>query len=142
MKTNLIFNDFVFHHIGMLVRDMDEAVKSYETLFGSENISYIYTLQSQNVKECFIKNGENTYIGLVSPIGKESVINNLLQKGISYYHLAYKVKDLQSSITRLEELYYKSLSPFSSEAFNGNKCVFLFTPEGHLIELIEDKKHK
>jgi hypothetical protein len=33
---------------------------------------------------------------------------------------------------------YKTLDIFDSEAFEGKRCVFLFSPEAHLIELIEE----
>jgi methylmalonyl-CoA/ethylmalonyl-CoA epimerase len=89
---------FQFHHIGLVVQDMEEAIKNYSLLFGQENISEVFILKSQKVKECFVKNGKDCYIGLVSPLGEDSVVNNLLKKRISYYHLAYKVKDINSSI--------------------------------------------
>jgi len=129
---------FKFHHIGLIVSDMEEAIKNYALMFGWNNISEVYTLESQKVRECFVKNGENCYIGLVSPIGNDSVVSNLVKKGFSYYHLAYKVNNINDSITFLEKLNYKTLSKFSSEAFDGNLCVFLYTPDGHLIELIEE----
>ena len=134
-----IFSEFRFHHIGVAVHDIQEAINNYTALFGQNNISKIYHIKSQKIKECFVKNGIDSYIGLVAPSDENSVITNILKKGINYYHIAYKVTDLKDSTNRLENLYYKSLKSFSSEAFNGNNCVFLFTPEGHLIELIEEK---
>jgi methylmalonyl-CoA/ethylmalonyl-CoA epimerase len=135
---NNVLKEFQFHHIGIVVKDIEEAVNNYSLIFGRENISEIYTLKSQKVKECFVKNGENCYIGLVSPDGNDSIVNNLLKKGISYYHLAYKVKNIYNSIKYLESLHYKALQVFNSEAFDEKPCVFLFSPEAHLIELIED----
>jgi catechol 2,3-dioxygenase-like lactoylglutathione lyase family enzyme len=136
--SDTIFKEFEFHHIGLLVPDLEEAINNYTLLFGRENISEIFTLESQKVKECFVKNGINSYIGLVSPSAKDSVVNNLMKKGISYYHLAYKVKNINDSIKHLENLNYKTLELFSSEAFGGKLCVFLYTPDAHLIELIEE----
>ena len=62
----------------------------------------------------------------------------LLKKRISYYHIGYKVSNILATTKKLEALNYKLMGEFSSEAFGGGKCVFLFTPEAHLIELIED----
>ena len=133
-----IFKEFRFHHIGLLVTDIDEAINSYVSLFGAENASEVYTLKSQGVKEAFIRNSDSTYLGLVSPINEDSVVHRMLKKGMSYYHVAYKVDNIDSSVEKLEALHYKPLEQFRSEAFN-NLCVFLYTPEGHLVELIQDK---
>jgi methylmalonyl-CoA epimerase len=132
-----IFEQFKFHHIGLFVKDLDEAIKNYTLLFGSENISEIYIIASQNVKECFVKNGVNSYIGLVAEHLENSVVKNFTKKGIGYYHIAYKVENINTAVTQLEKINYKTLKPFNSEAFSGKQCVFLFTPDGHLIELIE-----
>ena len=80
---------------------------------------------------------DSGYIELVEPSGQESVVSGLLKNKVSYYHLGYKVKDINQMIAVLEGLNYKSLGCFKSEAFGGKTCVFLYTPEAHLIELIE-----
>lgn len=133
-----VFDNFKFHHIGLVVRDMNEAISHYALLFGRDNISEIFVLESQKVMECFVKNGTDSYIGLVSPVGTDSIVNNLIKKGISYYHIAYKVKNINDSIKILENINYKTLETFNSEAFGGKSCVFLYTPDAHLIELIEE----
>lgn len=134
-----IMKNFMFHHVGLIVRDMDAAILNYADLFGRENISEIFILESQKIKECFVKNGINSYLGLVSPIDNTSVIYGLMKKGITYYHVAYKVKSMDKVLIELEKLNYKVLSLFNSEAFEGGRCSFLYTPDGHLIELIEDE---
>ena len=75
---------------------------------------------------------------MVEPIGEDSPVYNLLKKNTSYYHIGYKVKDIVATILKLETMNYKTMEIFYSEAFNGKRCVFLFTPEAHLIELIEE----
>ena len=132
-----VFKQFEFHHIGIAVNDIEEAIVNYSELFGPENVSEIYTLESQNIKECFVKNSPNTYIGLVAPLGEDSIISNLIKKKVSYYHLAYKINSFEETIQMLEDLNYKALNNFRSEAFNNSRCIFMYTRDGHLIELIE-----
>ncbi|MFV0482783.1 MAG: VOC family protein [Bacteroidales bacterium] len=132
-----MINDLEFHHIGLIVRDINDAIEHYCKLFGKENVSEVYSLESQKIKECFIRNGENSYIGLVSPVDKDSIIYALMKKGITYYHIAYKVLSLKMTILKMEELNYKLISVFSSEAFKNKECAFLYTPEGAIVELIE-----
>ncbi|MBD0780017.1 VOC family protein [Maribacter sp. ANRC-HE7] len=126
-----------FHHVGVLVTDIVSSLEHFSVVFGKESISEIYEVSTQKVKVCFVKNGENSFLELVQPLGDDSVVSKLLKKRITYYHVAYKVIDIRHSIHQLEELNYKSLDVFNSEAFEGKLCAFLFTPDGHLIELIE-----
>ena len=128
-----------FHHVGLLVESIDEALIHYTALFGSKNMSAIFTIESQKVKVCFVKNAENSFIELVQPLNEESIVYKLLKKKITYYHLAYTVKDIEATVLFLEELNYKPLEYFKSEAFNNRRCIFLFSPDTSLIELIEEE---
>ena len=128
-----------FHHVGLLVESIDEALIHYIALFGSKNMSAIFTIESQKVKVCFVKNAENSFIELVQPLNEESIVYKLLKKKITYYHLAYTVKDIEATVLFLEELNYKPLEYFKSEAFNNRRCIFLFSPDTSLIELIEEE---
>jgi len=138
MNSNKSISGLTFHHVGLLIENIENSVQHYAELFGENNISEIFTLNSQKIKECFVKNSDNSYIGLVQPLGEDSVVYNLLKKRVSYYHIAYKVNNIHCMVERLEKLNYKALEFFNSEAFAGNECIFLFTPDAHLIELIEE----
>lgn len=127
-----------FHHVGLLVDDIEESARQYGSVFGSEQVGEPIFVSSQQVKVCFIKNGVNSFIELVQPTGEDSVVSKLLKKRVSYYHLAYTVKNIPEAITAFEQLGYRAMEVFSSEAFGGRSCVFLFSPEAHLVELIEE----
>ena len=129
--------DLKFHHVGLIVKDIEEAILHYKALFGEESVSEMYIVRSQGIKECFVRNGKDIYIGLVSPIDGSSVIYNLMKKGITYYHIGYEATNVDETIGKLEELNYKLISIFPSEAFSGKTCAFLYTPEGAIVELIE-----
>ena len=138
MKNSDPFSGLTFHHVGLIVESIENSIAHYAKVFGEENISEIFTLKSQQIRECFVRNSSSTYIGLVEPLNEDSIVYNLLKKRISYYHIAYKVKDIQSMVGQLEKLNYKAIDFFSSEAFTNKKCIFLYTPDGHLVELIEE----
>ena len=126
-----------FHHIGLLVKDINISIEHYSELFGTENISKLYRIDSQKVNVCFVTIGDGSFIELVEPLGELSPVYNLLKKRTSYYHMGYKVENIEASIAKLEAMNYKTMEIFDSEAFDGKRCVFLFSPEAHLIELIE-----
>ena len=139
METATSFHSaLTFHHVGLLVDDIVASAENYAALVGKENISAPILVSTQKVKVCFVRTGAESFIELVQPTEEDSAVSKMLKKRVSYYHVAYKVKDIYAEIKRLESLQHKALEPFSSEAFNGKLCVFLFTPEVHLIELIEE----
>jgi hypothetical protein len=127
-----------FHHVGLLVEHIESATKQYAELFGEENISNSIYISSQKVKVCFVKISAESFIELVQPEDEQSVVYKLLKKRINYYHMAYRVKDIVSAVDTLQQLNYKPLEFFNSEAFENKRCIFLFTPDAYLIELIED----
>lgn len=126
-----------YHHTGLVVKSIPVSVDHFSQVFGADNISQVFRINSQAVDVAFVKNGPETFLELVQPWDEKSSTYNLLKKRFSYYHVGYKVEDIHQSIAFLESLNYKALEVFKSEAFDGSKCVFLFSPEAHLVELME-----
>lgn len=137
MEAGNGLNLLTFHHVGLLVEEMKESIAHYTALFGPQNISPVTEVSSQKVSVCFVKIADNSFIELVHPLTEDSVVSKLLKKRVGYYHMAYKVADIKFAIQELEKLNYKAMDMFNSEAFNNKPCVFLFSPEGYLTELIE-----
>lgn len=137
MKEKAELSRLTFHHVGLLVDSIENSIVHYSELFGRTNISKIISIETQKVKVCFVKISAESYIELVEPVSEDSFVFKLLKKRTSYYHIGYEVADISSTVSKLEQLNYKPLDFFNSEAFEGKRCVFLFSPEAHLIELIE-----
>jgi 4-hydroxyphenylpyruvate dioxygenase-like putative hemolysin len=135
MTTEL---NLTFHHTGVATTNMEEAIHNYKQLFGEDCASRIFKIHSQKVNVCFIKVGENCFLELVEPSEEDSSIYRLLKKGHSYYHIGYSTKNIESTVEHMVALNYKPFDFFNSEAFNNKRCIFLFSPEGHLLELIEE----
>lgn len=126
-----------FHHTGIAVDSIQEAKAAYISLFGENSISEIYHITSQQVNVCFVDLGNHTYLELIEPASDESSIHRLRKKGITYYHTAFITPDIEASVKEMEENNFKPMHYFHSEAFAGKRCIFLFSPDAHLIELIE-----
>lgn len=126
-----------FHHVGTVVENMAISIKNYSDLFGTDSISDIIKIESQKVNVCFVRMAEESFIELVEPYSEESTVFKLLKKRVTYYHIGYKVDDIAATAAELEQLNYKPMEYFFSEAFEGKRCLFLFSPDAHLIELIE-----
>lgn len=126
------------HHVGCVVEKIEDAVKTYTQLLGFKNVSETYVVSSQKVKVCFVEIGNNTFIEFVEPLDLDSAVGKLLKKRQSYYHTGYMVKDFEVTLEELLKKGAKLVTQFSSEAFNNKQCAFIFTPELHMIELIEE----
>ena len=127
-----------FHHTAIVVKDMESSRSHYGLLFGVQSLSNVFNITSQRVLVSFVEIGDNCFIELVQPSGEDSPINRLLLKHVSYYHMAFTIAHFDDTIKQMEQLNYKMLTPFHSEAFENKRCIFCYSPDAHLIELIEE----
>ena len=73
---------FAFHHVGIAVRDLSNAIPIYKNLFEYELTSGPFDDPIQNVTVCFLSRGnEDTVLELVAPLGPNSPIDRTLKKG-------------------------------------------------------------
>lgn len=127
-----------FHHIGCLVSNIESSARIYQALIGKvSNSPVIFHIKEQKVKVSFISLGNDSFIEFIEPLEEKSSLSKMLKKGSNFYHIAFLVPDLELKIRELQKNDYISMGVFSSEAFEGKKCVFLMNKEMHLIELIE-----
>lgn len=129
--------DAHFHHAGCLVADIAAAVTSYEALWGQGCASPIFDIADQEVRVCFVRaRPGDAALELIQP--KEGTsLHAQLGRGTSFYHIAYEVADFDAALSAATDAGCRCMKSFVSEAFEGRRCVFLFTPQRHLIELIE-----
>ena len=128
------------HHIGCLVESIEAGIAEYQLLHEQAQASEIYEIQSQEVRVCFVTLSPDnpTVIELVQPLNEGSFLHKLMaKKGINFYHLGFFTPDIDAKTEELTAKDYRLVNSFHSEAFSGRKCVFLYSPSMHLIELIE-----
>ncbi len=127
----------VFHHVGCLVPDLAAAVEGYRGLWGEACASKVYEVTGQSVRVCFITpQAGGVAVELVEPASGTS-LHAQLGKGSPYYHTAYEVPALDHALAAAARAGCRCMVPFVSAAFDGRRCAFLYTPQRHLIELIE-----
>jgi methylmalonyl-CoA/ethylmalonyl-CoA epimerase len=124
------------HHFGCLTKNMDASIETYKSM-GFTNASEIYVIKAQNVRVCFIAIGNNVFLELVEFTDDSAALKALFKSKNPYYHVGYLAEDIRSTIAELVAKGFYLVNEFSSEAFNGRTCAFLYSPEMHLIELIE-----
>jgi methylmalonyl-CoA epimerase len=88
------------HHLGVAVHDLDEAVDTYERLFGAE-IEHRATVDDQGVEAAALLVGSGR-VELLAPLGEETPVGKFLAKrGPGMHHVAYEVEDVGAELDRL-----------------------------------------
>ncbi|MEE9610031.1 MAG: VOC family protein [Desulfatiglandales bacterium] len=89
-------------HIGIVVSDIDAALKKYHELFNAE-ARMIETIEELNVRIAFIPVGE-VMIELIEPLvpGKGRIGEFLQCSGEGFHHIAYRVENLDDLLDTLK----------------------------------------
>ena len=90
------------HHLGVAVEDLDEAVTTYERIFGAR-LEHRETVPDQGVEAAFLKVGGGR-VELLAALGEETPVGKFLTKrGPGMHHVAYEVADVRAAIGELAE---------------------------------------
>lgn len=133
-------NGFKFHHIGVAVVDMEQAVAFYSHNFGLKMVSGPFDDPIQQVKVCFLElvSQNLTPIELICPLNDTSPVNGYLSKGIGAYHVCFEVEEIGETLNKLWKNGCVVVSqPAPAVAFAGRKIAWCFTPTRQLVELVE-----
>jgi methylmalonyl-CoA/ethylmalonyl-CoA epimerase len=126
-------------HIGIAVKDLDQAIKLYKDVFGIEP-SLVYESAYTKAKIAFIPLGE-TRIELIQPSNPESVVGKFLEKkGEGIHHISFKVKDVDQSLMEIESKGVQLIDKKSREVRENERVAFLHpkSTNGVLFELIQE----
>ena len=90
------------HHLGVAVDDLDQAVATYERLFGAE-LEHRETVPDQGVEAASLRIGQGR-VELLASLGEETPVGKFLAKrGPGMHHVAYEVADVAAAIAGLTD---------------------------------------
>jgi methylmalonyl-CoA/ethylmalonyl-CoA epimerase len=88
------------HHLGVAVEDLDEAVATYERLFGAE-LEHREAVPDQGVEAASLRIGTGR-VELLASLGGETPVGKFLAKrGPGMHHVAYEVEDVGRALDEL-----------------------------------------
>ncbi len=119
-----------FHHLGIATKDIEKTLQWIKKTYNIKNISDKIFDPIQNAHLVYIETNDID-IELVS--GK--VVEKLIKKSITYYHICYEVDNMQKAIDSFNNSILIS-KPKEAILFDNRKIAFLMTPMG-LVELLE-----
>jgi len=127
-------------HIGIAVKNLDEAIKYYTEVFGLECYA-VEEVKDQKVKTAFFMVGQ-TKIELLESTDAEGPIGKFLEKkGEGIHHIAFAVKDIENALAETEANGIQLIDKKSRKGAEGMSIGFLHPKStfGVLTELCENK---
>lgn len=126
-------------HIGIAVKDMDDANILFEKLLGVPSYK-TETVDSENVVTSFFQTGTNK-IELLMATNPESPIAKFLEKkGEGIHHIAFDVDDIEAEIARLKSEGFVLINENPKPGADNKMVVFLHPKSinGVLVELCQE----
>jgi methylmalonyl-CoA/ethylmalonyl-CoA epimerase len=127
-------------HVGVAVRDLDEAIAFYRDAFGME-VTHEETNEEQGVREAMVAVGDSgTSIQLLAPLDEESTIAKFLDRsGPGMQQLAYRVDDLDHVSQVLRDRGLRLLYDAPRRGTSNSRVNFIHPKDagGVLVELVE-----
>ena len=125
-------------HIGIAVKNIDNALKLYSSMFGLK-IEEIITLEAQGLKIGFIKIGD-TKLEFLESLGQDSPISKFIDKrGEGIHHICFQVDDIEETLKGLAAAGIELIDKEPRPGAHGEKIAFIHpkSTSGVLIELCE-----
>ena len=127
-------------HVGVAVRDLDEAKDFYARVFGFVTV-HEETNEEQGVREAMLTAGDGgAQIQLLAPLSESSTIAKFLDRsGPGIQQLAYTVDDIEATSAQLREQGMRLLYPEPRRGTAGSRVNFVHPKDagGILVELVE-----
>jgi methylmalonyl-CoA/ethylmalonyl-CoA epimerase len=124
-------------HIGVVVRDIQEALKVYQAALGLP-LREVVEVPNQKVEVAFLPVGESN-IELVQPLSDDTGIAKFLkERGEGIHHICLKVSDIESALDQLKAHGVELIDEEPRQGPHG-RVAFVHPRGAHgvLIELVE-----
>jgi methylmalonyl-CoA/ethylmalonyl-CoA epimerase len=125
------------HHVAFAVSDLDEAVDTYERLFGAR-VELRGRMEDQGVEAAYLRVGSGR-VELVSALGEDTPVGRFLAKrGPGMHHVAYEVADVSAALRSLAAEGAEPIDVEPRPGLGGREVSFVHPDSVHgvLVEVI------
>ncbi len=125
------------HHVGVVVRDMEQAMRFYRDMLGLP-VHKLEVIQEQGVKAALLTLGD-TEIELLEPIVTDNGVARYLEKkGEGLHHVCFEVDDVERDLTDLKTRGTDMIDQTTRIGLAGRICFLHPTAlDGALVELCQ-----
>jgi methylmalonyl-CoA/ethylmalonyl-CoA epimerase len=126
-------------HIGIAVRDLNEALAFYRDALGLE-VGEIEEVPSQQVRAQFLPLGDAALELLEATSGGSAIARSIERRGPGIHHITLRVDDLAATLATLRERGVRLVDEHPRPGAGGSLVAFIHpsAAQGVLIELKED----
>ena len=124
-------------HIGILVSNLDEAIKLYTDCFDAE-VGKVETLPERGVKAAVLSVDQSDNLELLAPLPDSNMAKVLDKRGEGLHHITFEVDDVDNELNRLSGIGIELIDKKSRPGLEG--MVAFIHPKslrGVLIELCQ-----
>ncbi|UCD22034.1 MAG: methylmalonyl-CoA epimerase [Chloroflexota bacterium] len=124
-------------HIGILVSNLDEAIKLYVNCFDAE-VGKIETIPERGVKAAVLSLDQGANLELLEPLPDSNMAKVLEKRGEGLHHITFEVDDVNKELSRLSGIEIELIDKKSRPGLEG--MVAFIHPKslrGVLIELCQ-----
>ncbi|MDP3766841.1 MAG: methylmalonyl-CoA epimerase [Dehalococcoidia bacterium] len=125
-------------HVGIAVRNIEDAVKAYTWTFGGRLV-HREELAKERVTVAFLDAG-GILLELLAPTAEGGSLGRFLElRGVGLHHLAFEVADIQRALRNAERAGHLPVDRHPRRGSRGRLIAFLHPSSagGVLIELVE-----
>ena len=125
------------HHVAFAVQDLDEAVGTYQRLFGAE-VELRGRMEDQGVEAAYLLVGSGR-VELMSALAEDTPVGRFLAKrGPGMHHVAYEVPDVAAAVGELAAAGVDVIDPKPRTGLDGHDVSFVHPDSVHgvLVEVI------
>ena len=125
-------------HVGIAVDDIDAALSVYR---GSLGMTLVHreTINEQGVDAALLDVGDG-HVELLQPLGAETTVGRFLsRRGPGLHHVAYRVGDIEGTLSRLRDAGMRLIDERSRTGIRGSRVAFLHpgSTGGVLTEIVQ-----
>lgn len=118
------------HHLGVAVADLEEAIATYERLFGA-HVERRGSLDSQGVVAASLVLGSSR-IELVAPTGEDTPVGRFLaRRGPGMHHVALDTDDVGEALRELAEAGAELIDEKPRPGLFGYEVAFIYPSSVH-----------
>lgn len=125
-------------HVGVAVEQLEQALELYGESFQLQ-LAHREVVEEQGVEAVLLDVGEN-HVELLAPLGPDTPVGKFLAKnGPGLHHVAYQVKDIDSTLDSLKQAGLRLIDEQPRTGIRGSRVAFMHprSTAGVLTEIVE-----